>query len=327
MSQNIDLQTNTEIHTRTINLPMADDFLLYIKTQNYSPETLYNYEQDLKQLQNFLDDEKLAFRDITKQILNRYKAYLVSRDRKQPFTGLTAPRRLEARSVNRVLSSLRSYLKYLIDVDQSVPVAPDSVKMIKTDKKHGQVAELNDLIRLVESPLEFEENDLVGLRNRAMLEVLLATGMRISELISLNKDQLDGSGKLFIRGKGRKERFAYLTDRAIKCLEEYLDKRDDGSQAMFVPMRGANAGHTNKRISPNYLQMKIKKYKEKLRINVPTSAHSLRHGFATYLAESGASPAAIQILLGHESLETTTRYVHASDKFAQETHEKYHPLP
>lgn len=327
MSQNIDFQTNAEIHTRTINLPMADDFLLYIKTQNYSPETLYNYEQDLKQLQNFLDDEKLAFKDITKQILNRYKAYLVSRDRKQPFTGFTAPRRLEARSVNRVLSSLRSYLKYMIDVDEEVPVAPDSVKMIKTDKKHGQVAELNDLIRLVESPPSLEENEMVGLRNRAMLEVLLATGMRISELISLNCDQLDGSGKLFIRGKGRKERFAYLTDRATKCLEEYLDKRDDGSQSMFVPMRGANAGHTNKRISPNYLQMKIKEYKEKLRINVPTSAHSLRHGFATYLAESGASPAAIQILLGHESLETTTRYVHASDKFAKETHEKYHPLP
>lgn len=324
-SQKTNFQTNPEIHNRTINLPMVDDFLLYIKTQNYSPETLYNYEQDLKQLQNFLDDEKLVFGDINKQIINRYKAYLVSRDRKQPFSGLTAPRRLEARSVNRALSSLRSYLKYLIDLDQKIPVPPDAIKMIKTDKKHGQVAELNDLIRLIESPLEFEENDLVGLRNRAMLEVLLATGMRISELISLNKDQLDGSGKLFIRGKGRKERFAYLTDRATKCLEEYLDKRDDGSQAMFVPMRGANAGQTNKRISPNYLQMKIKEYKEKLRINVPTSAHSLRHGFATYLAESGASPAAIQILLGHESLETTTRYVHASDKFAKETHKKYHP--
>lgn len=325
-SQKINLQTNPEIHNRFIDLPMVDDFLLFIKTQNYSPETLYNYEQDLKQLQNFLDDEKLTFLDVNKQTINRYKAYLVSRDRKQPFSGLTAPRRLEARSVNRALSSLRSYLKYLIDLDQAVPVPPDVIKMIKTDKKHGQVAELNDLIRLIESPKEFEENELVGLRNCAMLEILLATGMRISELISLNRDQLDGSGKLFIRGKGRKERFAYLTKRATKCLEEYLNKRDDGSQSMFVPLRGANAGKMQKRISPNYLQMKIKEYKEKLRINVPTSAHSLRHGFATYLAESGANPSAIQILLGHESLETTTRYVHASDKFAKETHEKYHPL-
>ncbi|PIU56660.1 MAG: hypothetical protein COS87_01500, partial [Chloroflexi bacterium CG07_land_8_20_14_0_80_45_17] len=81
-----------------------------------------------------------------------------------------------------------------------------------------------------------------------------------------------------------------------------------------------------KRISTNYLQERIKRYREKLKINVPTSAHSLRHGFATYLAEEGANPAALQVLLGHESLDTTTRYVHASDKYAEETHHKYHPL-
>ncbi|MEK7154740.1 MAG: tyrosine-type recombinase/integrase, partial [Patescibacteria group bacterium] len=165
------------------------------------------------------------------------------------------------------------------------------------------------------------------LRNRAMLEVLLATGMRISELVSLNKSQLDGTGRLFIRGKGKKERFAYLTDRATRQLELYLSKRKDTATAMFAPLRGVNAGKSTRRISTNYLQEKIKQYREKLRINVPTSAHSLRHGFATYLAENGANPAAIQVLLGHESLDTTTRYVHASDKFAEETHHKHHPLP
>ncbi len=312
--------------TRSIELPEIDDYLLYIKTQNYSPETLYNYEQDLKQLQNFLDDENLTFADLSKQKINQYKAYLTSRDRKQPFGGTTAPRRLESRSINRNLSSLRSYLKYLIDMDKSVPIPPDSIKMVKTEKKHGQVAELPELIRLVESPEVFEEDPFVGLRNRAVLEVLLATGMRISELVSINRDQLDGSGKLFIRGKGRKERFVYLTPRAIECLEHYLSKRNDTLPAMFISLRGANAGKNTNRISTNYLQMKIKQYREKLRIIVPTSAHSLRHGFATYLAESGANPAAIQILLGHESLDTTTRYVHASDKFAEETHHKFHPV-
>lgn len=95
---------------------------------------------------------------------------------------------------------------------------------------------------------------------------------------------------------------------------------------MFVPTRGTNASSQRARISPNYLQMKIKQYRERLRINVPTSAHSLSHGFATYLAEAGANPAAIQILLGHESLETTTRYVHASDRYAAEVHRRFHPL-
>ena len=305
---------------------MVDEFLLYIKTQNYSEETVYNYEQDLKQLENFLESEKLDFKALSKQMINQYKAYLVSRERKQPFTGLTAPRKLGASSVNRALSSLRTYVRYLIEMDRPVPLPPDAIKMVKTDKKHGQVAELSELVKLIESPQRLEKDELIGIRNRAMLEVLLATGMRISELISLNKSQLDGTGRLFIRGKGKKERFAYLTDRATHWLELYLAKREDSAPAMFVPLRGRNAGKSVRRISTNYLQEKIKEYREKLRINVPTSAHSLRHGFATYLAENGANPAAIQVLLGHESLDTTTRYVHASDKFAEETHHKYHPV-
>ncbi|MBI5465489.1 tyrosine-type recombinase/integrase, partial [Candidatus Gottesmanbacteria bacterium] len=161
---------------------------------------------------------------------------------------------------------------------------------------------------------------------RAMLEVLFSTGMRISELVSLNRNQIDGTGRIFIMGKGKKERFVYLTQRAQYYLDQYLVVRNDNFPALFIPYSGRNVKNLRKRISTNYLQERIKFYREKLRINVPTSAHSLRHGFATYLAEEGASPAAIQILLGHESLATTTRYVHASDRYAEETHRKYHPL-
>ncbi len=307
-------------------LPYLDDFLLYLKTQNYSEETVYNYDLDLHQLEHFLNSEKKLFEDLNKPLINQFKVYLVSRDRKLPFTGLTAVRKLEPRSVNRTLSALRTFLKYLIDLDISVPVPPDVIKLVKTDKKHPQVAELDELIKLIESPQKFESDELVGLRNRTMLEVLISTGMRISELVSLNRSQLDGSGRLFIRGKGKKERFVYLTPRASDILNLYLAKRQDAAPAMFAPLRGANAGKSIRRISTNYLQAKIKEYREKLHINVPTSAHSLRHGFATYLAENGANPAAIQVLLGHESLDTTTRYVHASDKFAEETHHKYHPV-
>jgi site-specific recombinase XerD len=317
--------TQKEKH-RKPTLPYFDDFLLFMKTQNYSEETIYNYERDLVYLQNFLDDEKRRFEDLNKMLFNEFKAWMSSRDRKQPFTGRTAVARLGSGSLNRCISSIRSYLKYLIEMDKPVPVPPDAIKLVKTEKKHGQVAELDQLVKLIESPEKFEKDEIIGLRNRAMLEVLLSTGMRISELVSLNKSQLDGSGRLFIRGKGKKERFVYLTPRATGILELYLSRREDTAPAMFVPFRGPNGGKITRRISPNYLQSKIKVYREKLRINVPTSAHSLRHGFATYLAESGANPAAIQVLLGHESLETTTRYVHASDKFAEETHHKYHPV-
>lgn len=308
-------------------LPKKEEFLLYLKTQNYSDETLYNYERDLKQLEVFLQDENISFNSLNKETFIRFKAYLTSRDRKLPIAGITATQKLQPGSINRNLSSIRNYLKFLIDMDIAVPLPPDAIKMVKADKKHKQVAELNELIELIESPMKLEKDELVGLRNRTMLEVLMATGMRISELVSLNKNQIDATGRIFIKGKGRKERFVYMTPRALHWVNTYLTRRqDDTAPALFVPYRGSRSGKTIRRISTNYLQMKIKEYREKLRINVPTSAHSLRHGFATYLAESGANPAAIQVLLGHESLDTTTRYVHASDKYAEETHHKFHPV-
>ena len=112
----------------------------------------------------------------------------------------------------------------------------------------------------------------------------------------------------------------------MKYLDKCLTVRNSNSPFVFVPHRGLHASNQKKQISTNYIQSKIKKYREILGINVPTSAHSLRHGFATYLAESGANPAAIQTLLGHESLDTTTRYVNTSDKFAEKMQKKFHPL-
>lgn len=312
--------------TMEFRLPYKEDFLLYLKTQNYSGETLYNYERDLKQFELFLESEKIEFDKIEKQSFNQFKAYLISRDRVLPFKGLTGAGKLEPGSINRVLSCIRTYMRYLVEVDRLVPVPPDAIKMVKTDKKHPQVAELTDLIALVEAPSRMEKDERIKSRNRAMLEVLLASGMRISELAGLNKSQIDASGRIFIKGKGRKERFVYLTERALYWVNIYMGKRDDQYPALWIPYRGSRAGKSIRRVSVNYLQAKIKTYREKLRINVPTSAHSLRHGFATYLAESGANPAAIQVLLGHESLDTTTRYVHASDKFAEETHKMYHPV-
>lgn len=307
-------------------LPYKDDFLLSLQTNNYSRETLYNYERDLKVFEYFLNEDlNIPFLKATKRSLELYKAYLTSRDRKTP-TGAKAPARLSAGSINRALSSLRRYLKYLIDMDYETPIAPQAVKLLKMPRPHPRVAEFEALVRLIGSPTEFEKSKRIGLRNRAMLEVLFSTGMRISELVSLNRDQIDKSGRIFIRGKGKKERFVYLTSRAQKHISAYMSTRRDEHPALFIPYRGRNIGTAKARVSPNYLQMKIKQYRERLGINVPTSAHSLRHGFATYLAEKGANPAAIQILLGHESLHTTTRYVHASDRYAEKTHRLFHPL-
>ena len=308
-------------------LPQQDDFLLSLKANNYSLETIYNYEQDLIVFDLFLkNDVEIPFDKISKKTIELYKAFLTSRDRRTPKLNKKT-KQLSAGSINRMLSTLRKYLTYLGDMDYQIPIIPGSIKLVKMPRPHARVAEFDALVKLIESPTHFErKNREVALRNRAMLETLFATGMRISELISLNREQIDATGRIFIRGKGKKERFVYLTDRAKKCIDEYTSIRIDDSPALFLPYRGRNSGKAKARISPNYLQMKIKLYRERLGINVPTSAHSLRHGFATYLAEQGANPAAIQILLGHESLHTTTRYVHASDKYAEKTHREFHPL-
>ncbi|KKW21076.1 MAG: hypothetical protein UY61_C0015G0001, partial [Candidatus Adlerbacteria bacterium GW2011_GWC1_50_9] len=170
-----------------MSLPPSDDFLLSLKTSNFSPETIYNYERDLKTFENFLaEDVRLPFSKITKRTLELYKAYLTSRDRKTP-QNQTPERILGAGSVNRALSALRRYLKYLIEMDYAAPVAPDSVKLLKLPKKHPRVAEFEDMVRLIESPDSFEKDKKIALRNRTMLETLFATGMRISELLSLNR--------------------------------------------------------------------------------------------------------------------------------------------
>ncbi|OGY45871.1 MAG: hypothetical protein A2731_01995 [Candidatus Buchananbacteria bacterium RIFCSPHIGHO2_01_FULL_39_8] len=313
---------------QSIPLAHLDDFLLNLQTNNYSDETIYNYERDLEVLKSFLEEVSVKFEKIDKRVINQYKAYLTSIDRRTARLQ-KGKKKLQSGSINRFLSSLRSYLKYLIEMDYPCPLPPEAVKLVKTEKKHAQVAELNDLVRLIESPSVLENNKVVAARNRAMLEMLFSTGMRISELINLNRAQIDHTGRIFIQGKGKKQRFVYLTPRAWRYLDDYSKMRTDNLTALFIPYRGRNSKDTagiKKRISTNYLQERIKFYREKLKINVPTSAHSLRHGFATYLAESGANPAAIQILLGHESLDTTTRYVHASDKYAETTHRKFHPL-
>lgn len=375
-------------------LPYIDEFLLNLQNNNYSKETVDNYDRDLEIFAAFIDMKGLEFDAVEKLTISEYKGFLRNdnyiptlhafqikqrrKDKDPDFEDLaekldkeeeadakavveletkdqqqkreakaagvkvkTSARdalyrgQLSSRSINRMLSTLRSYLSFLVDIDKDVPIPSSAVKLIKAEKKEKQVADLDELIHLIESPMEFEREPIVQMRNRAMLELIFATGMRISEVINLNREQIrfkDGrilDDRIYVVGKGKKQRFVYLTPRALRFLEEYLSKREDNYPAMFVPTKGTRKATGNPyliRLSQNYLQMKIAEYRRLCGIIVPTSAHSLRHGFATYLAEEGANPAAIQRLLGHESLQTTTRYVHASDKFAEQAHRQFHPL-
>lgn len=348
-----------EIKLNPYSLPFLREYILNLKNNNYSKETLDNYFRDLEIFSAFLFYIETPFEKIDKFTIIEFKGFLreqnyipilhaykdkieltdkdveksknnISELKKAMYKG-----QLSDNSVNRMLSALRSYLTFLVDFDKPTPISPTAIKMIKAEKKEKQVAEFNELVQLIESPTQFEEDDLVALRNRSILELIFSTGMRISEVANLNRDQIKMAGdkildsKVYIQGKGKKQRFVYLTERSVKYLEEYLKTRVDDYPAMFIPTKGTRFASGNPyliRLSQNYIQSKIKEYRTRLGIIVPTSAHSLRHGFATYIAEEGANPAAIQRLLGHASLQTTSRYVHASDKFAEKAHHDFHPL-
>ncbi len=341
-----------------LELPYKEDFLLEIQNNNYSPETVYNYRRDLTVFEAFMNIQNIDFTSVSKRFLTLYKGFLQAPTYLEQILSLWDKSKgtlekfdadrleaiykrfsvehsrreenisLSARTVNRMLSALRTYLKYLSEFDlmEKMPISSDSIKLIKTEKKKKQVADLGELVKLIEYPSEFETDVLIASRNRAVMELLFSSGLRISELVKLNKQDLNTDGKIYIMGKGKKQRFIYITPRALHHIYEYLNLRKDDSPALFVPTRGGRHGSVNRRISPNYVQERISYYRKALGIVVPTSPHSFRHGFATYMVEEGASPAAIQILLGHESLQTTDRYVHASDRFAEETHKKFHPL-
>ena len=351
-------------------LPLSEEYFFNLINNNYSDKTLLNYKRDILVFALFLKTENISFRKLTKLDLIKFKDFLrsgkylkklyenkdeselnidqgsentelagtqeISRSkasrRRSMYSG-----RLGSRSVNRMLSALRSYFRFLLEMDYEIPVPPDSIKLIKTEKKISGVADLKELVSIIEAPETLEKKRNVKYRNRAMMELLFATGMRISELINLNRNDLKLSedkqkildDSIFITGKGKKQRLVYMTERSKFYIERYLNLRNDDFEALFIPYRGTRMSSKNLmdvRVSTNYLQTKIKEYRTRLGVNIPTSAHSFRHGFATYLAENGANPASIQHLLGHESLQTTSRYVHQSDRVAKQSHKDFHPL-
>lgn len=137
-------------------LPYIDDFFLMLKVKGYSEETIYNYKRDLDVFGKFLESHSFLFDEIHLEELAQYKTYLFSEHRKT-FKATKFKERLSGRSVNRMLSALRSYLKYLVKIDYKIPLAPEAVELTRTEKKHPQVPELDDLVLLIEAPTKLEK--------------------------------------------------------------------------------------------------------------------------------------------------------------------------
>jgi integrase/recombinase XerD len=309
-------------------LPHIDDFLLNLEAGHYSAGTVCDYERYLAVFSRFLNESGVPFNKINKQTIISYKTYLASRGRDTGNLSNHSDKQLAPSTINYKLIALRAYLRYLIDIDYPCPLAPEAVKSLKAVPKQPQLPELKDLIRLIEAPSP--EANIIELRDKAILETLFNTGLRVSELVSLNRDQVDLERKQFgLKGKGNKIRIVFLSDTAAQWIRHYLQSRRDHFEPLFIRYSGevdARKSGEKMRLTVRSIQNIVSKYAKRCGLSIKATPHTLRHCFSAYLAEEGANPVPLQVLFSHESLDSITRYVHASDKYAEETHRKYHPL-
>lgn len=281
---------------------LIERFVRYLEIErNYSAHTILNYRLDLDDFLKFLGAAPVESVDYL--LLRKYLAMLKEK-------------KLGSRSMARHLSSLRSFFKFLTREGflKTNPIL--SVASPKLDKHLPRFLTEEEVSRLIESSVPKDE---MGLRDRSILETFYSTGMRISELVALSRDDLDFIGGVVkLKGKGKKERIAPIGDQAISVLREYLDKRKKDADAVFLNKRG-------KRITDRGVRNIVAKYLRISGIKQGVSPHTLRHSFATHLLNRGADLRTVQELLGHANLSTTQIYTHLTTEKLKSVYDKAHP--
>lgn len=284
------------------------DFINYLKNEkNVSPHTARSYLSDLEQLFLFLGETKLA--DVDHQTLRQFISHLITL-------------KVKKTSIARKLSAIRTFFKYL---NREGVLTTNSARLVATprrEKKLPVVLTADDAQRLMNAPGANKEEDAHALlRDRAVLETLYSTGIRASELININREDIDHHEHLIrIRGKGRKERIVPIGTRALAAIKDYQAEAGQNADAQAV-----FRGPSGKRLTARTVQRILENYRKQLGLLQKASPHTLRHSFATHMLESGADLRAIQELLGHASLSTTQRYTHLNLDSLMETYDKAHP--
>jgi site-specific recombinase XerD len=207
-------------------------------------------------------------------------------------------------------------------------LAPEKIDLPKGESRSVQYLTVEQVEMLFNQP---RLSTRIGLRDRAILEMLFSTGLRVSELCSLNRDQLNLERREFgVRGKGRKVRIVFVSKRAVDWIERYLLTREDAWQPVFVRYSLKKAEITSDgedmRLSPRSVQRLVEKYRRKARLPVPITPHGLRHSFATDLLSKGAGLREVQEMLGHKNVATTQIYTHVTNPKLREVHDKYHSM-
>ncbi len=304
---------------------LKTEFLQYVEIEKgRSLNTVRNYDQYLSR---FLDYTKLKdSKDITDNVVRDFRIWLNRQETKSEKG--KASTTLKKRTQNYYLIALRAFLKYLAR-QNIISLSPDRIELAKVPERSLDLITIEELERLLKAP---DLSTLRGLRDKAMLELLFSTGLRVSELCALPRDINLKLDEMSVRGKGEKVRVVFISDDARTSVQKYLDKRDDMDDALFVQIAGKTTEKQKEkfnkkdslRLTSRSVERIIKQYAINSGISKKVTPHVIRHSFATDLLRNGADLRSVQMLLGHANINTTQIYTHVTDTELKKIHKKFH---
>jgi len=309
------------IYTMSYNILMLfskakTDFLEYLEIeQNRSQKTIQNYDHYLTRLEDFAGDIKII--DIDAELVRKWRLWLNR-------LGTNTSDELSMITLNYHLIALRSFLKFCAK-RELVTMPADKIELARTKRKQVTFLSPEELEQLFAQP---KLDTPAGLRDRAILELLFSSGLRVSELVNLNKDHINLKRREFmVRGKGQKDRPIFVSEEAANWVKKYLDARTDTLSPLFINYSGKkqieNTGNAQ-RLTARSVQRMVERHARLAGITKHVSPHTLRHSFATDLLMNGADLRSVQAMLGHSNISTTQIYTHVTDPHLKKIHEQFH---
>jgi len=294
------------------------DFLEYLEIdQNRSQKTIANYDHYLTRLIDYAGDIHVA--DIDTELVRKWRLWLNR-------LGTNVSDELGVSTLNYHLIALRSFLKFCLKHDINC-LAPNKIELARAKRKQVTWLDEDELERLFAQP---DTTKLAGMRDRAILELLFSSGLRVSELVGLDREHINLKRREFmVRGKGQKDRPIFISPEAADWLGKYLDARKDNTKPLFIRYMGTKkvdlTGNYH-RLTARSVQRLVASYALLAGITKHVSPHTLRHSFATNLLSNGADIRSVQAMLGHSNISTTQIYTHVTDPHLKKIHEEFHHL-
>jgi site-specific recombinase XerD len=303
------------------NLPeLIDQFLEYLEIEkNCSKLTIRDYRHYLKVFEQWFASTLpgKSIKDLDLTIVRKYRVFLANKTDGKQLT-------LKRVTQNYYVIALRSFLRFLIKNDYQT-LEPSKIDLPKTESRSLKFLDKDQVDRMA---TQADTARIEGLRDRAILELLFSTGLRVSELVSLNRDKVNLERREFgVIGKGGKSRLVFVSDRAADWIKRYLDKREDVFKPLFIRYSGKEIvenGGEKMRLTVRSIERLVKKYARLARLPIEPTVHTLRHSFATDLLTNGADLRSVQEMLGHKNIATTQIYTHVTNPQLKNVHKSFH---